>query len=634
MPVLFFIPLAFFICLNFTTVFFVKKKFGYCLPFTMIASALAMYFSQMCLHSFRPAFLALLAAGAFGLVVFFIRLIRDRKTAGTYFSTGFWVFIIIFVFYFVVDYGRHFLLFDEFYHWGTMIKESMRLNSFYSVPGSNLWIHKDYPPFMTMFEVLWCKLCRGFSEDRASAAMHVFSMSVLLCAPLERLTEKIKKNPFWKMLHAFMLLIIFLMVILFLDPWSERVATSILVDIVVPILFVYSMLLIYSKAAYTSGFGFACIILSFSALLLTKQAGIIFVLIAELYFLIKVIFEGKVRAGARIRHIIMVLIPIAVARLIQWTWTVYINKLGIEGQFETGAITYSQYLDVFRGKTQGLVHETVNNYFSALFNYPISSVKWLPVTYFAGFVIVIALIIIMAFIFKKTYSVGEAVNTGITLTVGTVAYGAMMAVLYAFFFNEVEMKALASFDRYMSSYLLGEILFLLMVFIDNLSKKTNVFVSIPKLLPVLGCSVLLFDPGNLLYISPQGLREDIREPYRRDADHIAARTAPGDRLFIIYDNNKVSPSWWGAYQAYLQYFLNDRYVSRKKSDAFSYDYSDGTEYDKLMEVMEEYDYLYMRDTNDAINKAFEKDHAYGAMTGNTVYKIVKGSDGISFVKTE
>ena len=62
MPVLFFIPLAFFICLNFTTVFFVKKKFGYCLPFTMIASALAMYFSQMCLHSFRPAFLALLAA--------------------------------------------------------------------------------------------------------------------------------------------------------------------------------------------------------------------------------------------------------------------------------------------------------------------------------------------------------------------------------------------------------------------------------------------------------------------------------------------------------------------------------------------------------------------------------------------
>ena len=630
----FILPLPFFICLNFACIFFTKKKFGFCIPFTLIISSLTLYFSQLLCNTYRVGYYALLAAALFGIVSFIIISVKEKRITENYFSTGFWVFLIIFAFYVVVDLNRTFLIFDEYYFWGPALKESLRLDSFYSDPSANLWmsIHKDYPPFMTVFEVLWCKLGRGFSESGATLSVHVFNLGILLCWPIEKISEKLHKNPFWKMLYAFMFLIMFLMLILFLDPYGERVSTSILVDITVPLLFVASMFIIYSKEAYGSVFGVVSVSAIFSAVLLTKQAGIFFVLTAELYLMIKVIFGRTRTPGKKVRNILLGPIPIAVSLLVQQTWKYNISGLEIEGQFAPETITVKDYLDVLTGNTTGLQHETVSNYFRALFNLPISSVKWLPVTYFVGFIIVIALVIVIGIFFKRTFSKGEAWNIGITLTVGTVGYACAMAVSYAFFFNEGEMKILASYERYMSMFLMGEILFLVWVLIDNLSHKTGVFSDLRKMVPIAGCAVLLFDPLNVRFILPQGVREDIRAPYRNDAGFVEAVTSPDEKIFVLYDNNTVSPHWWGAYQAYMQYFLNDRFISRRAVEAFSYDYSDPSVKNYILDVLDECDSIYVRNANAGFNEAFGKNVSGGEFDENTVYRIVKDTDDISFVK--
>ena len=56
-------------------------------------------------------------------------------------------------------------------------------------------------------------------------------------------------------------------------------------------------------------------------------------------------------------------------------------------------------------------------------------------------------------------------------TCGTIGYGLTLGILYMFCFSEAEMARLASYERYMASYLLGEILILLFLFIYNLNSN-------------------------------------------------------------------------------------------------------------------------------------------------------------------
>lgn len=628
------LPFFFLVGLNFFTISLTKKKFGHCLPVTMIGVVLVVYFSQMLFHSFRYGMIVVMIAAAVGCILFFVYLGRKKtdEIKELFFSNGFWVFIVIYAFYVVVDYNRSFLLFDEFYHWGTMVKESIRLDSFYSVPDSNLWIHKDYPPFMTIFEYIWCKIGGGYSESVVSCAMHVFLMGMLLPAPLERLTEKKKRNPLWVILHGFIFMIIFLMLIMFLDPWPERVITSVLVDILLPVVFVYAMYLVYSKDAFRSRFGLLSMILTCTSMLLIKQSGMFFLIVVLIYFSLTVIFEKKASVKMRMLNLIKPAVVCVVSMLVSKTWKVYVYDLGIKGQFDTEELVLSDYIDVITGKTGGLPHETIKNFIKALFQKPVTSVSWLPLSYFAGFIMIIVFLIVIRLFLKRYYSKREVWITGIALTCGTIGYGLIMGISYAFFFNEVEMRELASFDRYMSSYVLGELLFLFLVFINCLTHRSDLFVNIKKMLIVLGGSILLFDPRNLRFIMPQGFREDSRASYRSDGEHLSGKTEPGSKIFVVYDNEQVSPHWWGAYQAYLQYFDPARFISRERVGSFGYDLEDGKIREDFLEVIKKYDYIYLRNVNYDIKKVFEKDDPDLTIEENSVYKIKVDADKVVLEK--
>ncbi len=632
MSFLFVIPFFLFIFLNYIPVFITKKSFGYCITTTMICSALIMYFGQLCFHTYRYPFFLLLGLSAFGFVLFLISLIRDRERIKVFFSTAFWAFLVIFIFYLIVDTNRSFVIFDEFYHWGTMIKESFRLDSFYSVPESNLWIHKDYPPFMTMLELLWCKLCRGYSESAASMAMHVFCMSALLCFVLDKISEGIKKNPFWKMLYSFLLLIPFLMLIMLLDPWPDKVVTSILVDVLLPVLFAYAMLLIYTGDAFNSKMGVVNVVAVCTAIMMTKQSGAFFVLVITLYYILKAVFVRKTALKQRIANIIKAVCPAVISYLTLMTWKKYIAPFNIQGQFNTSELTLSDYAHVLTGETEGLIHETVSSFFKALISRPISSVEWIPLTYAAAFVLFTAVTVLLFVFFRKIFTGGNAVIIGVTLAAGHIGYACMMAILYAYFFNVEEMKILASYERYMASFALGEVLFLLLVFLYCLSKAERVSMSLWKIAIPAACAILAFNPYNMRFIAPQGLMGEFNRSGRMESESVAQKTHPGDNIFVIYDNTKIKPSWWGAYQVYVQYYLNDRYVSRENVSAFGYDMNDTALKERLLSSISKCDYLYIRDINPGLNELL-KEYCGKDIESNTVYRVTKGLDktGISSI---
>ena len=184
MQIISFFTLLILIPLNALPVFCFRKHFGEAMPFTMMLVPLVMETMQFVTGTFCSGTILLLVSAVSGLILL-LRKVKESEFRRLFFSAGFTAFLVIFVFVSVWDFQRHFTDYDEFWHWGMMIKESLRLDRFYCVPQSRMVIHKDYPPFLCMLEVFF-SILGGYSEGLVSASVHLFMLSVIVlpCAEI------------------------------------------------------------------------------------------------------------------------------------------------------------------------------------------------------------------------------------------------------------------------------------------------------------------------------------------------------------------------------------------------------------------------------------------------------------------
>lgn len=127
---------------------------------------------------------------------------KDWQTQITaFFSFSFFLMLLLYTLLFFWHRYQAFSAWDEFMHWGVMIKESLRLNQFYAVGESLLKVHKDYPPFPSLIGVFWNLLSRSYQESHCFHGASVF-ISALFIAEIE---EK-KKSTQLTLLCLFVLL--------------------------------------------------------------------------------------------------------------------------------------------------------------------------------------------------------------------------------------------------------------------------------------------------------------------------------------------------------------------------------------------------------------------------------------------
>ncbi len=612
------LPLLFFALFNFTFVMISKKTFGKCLPVSMIAATFIVYFSQYFFRTFNIGFY-IIEITAFLSIPCFVLQKNKKENKKLLFSMGFISFVIIYLLYMIIDYNRRFVTFDEWYHWGMMVKEMLRLDKFYSVVQSNLHIHKDYPPFISVLEMIFCKMSGGYSEAKTSMALHIFTLSFILPCLLEKVSiENIKLNK--KIIISVCCFFLSLSIILIFDPWWARISTTILVDIVIAVIFAYSFLTIWFMDKLNI-FDVISLVLINSAMIMIKQVCLGFLIVIGLLFAIKCVYSTP-KLKWVLTWLIIIGIPLANYKI----WGLYVSKLGIVGQFDMKAISIERYLGIFIGNEQGIERDTLINYFRALFQKPINSLEWFPITYVSALVLIYAAIIFLNIKFKDDLGRKSAAIIGVVFTCGTIGYAFMMSVLYLFCFNKVEMKNLASYDRYMASYVLGEVLILIIIYIMIISKKNEIFWSIKKLfLITLVCMFLNSD--NIFYMAPQMLRENTHKIYEEYADYLKKRVEPGSKVFIIYDAEKTDQNWYGPMQIYINYYDNDLVVDYNYNDAFVVDLSDESIKEKVVDEILKNDYLYVINVNDNINsnlvgllgREFSEDTIYKIDKSNEIY---------------
>ncbi|HAB95133.1 MAG TPA: hypothetical protein DCF49_10360, partial [Lachnospiraceae bacterium] len=139
-----------------------------------------LYLSQYLLGSFTPGLYLLYLAAAASVPLILAAnggISANRKYLLT---GGLWAYIGCLAVIAVMDAGRLFISWDEFMHWGKMVKEMIRLDRFYCVTESTLYRHKDYPPFIALLEYAWCRIGGKYSEPHVAQALHLLNVSLIV----------------------------------------------------------------------------------------------------------------------------------------------------------------------------------------------------------------------------------------------------------------------------------------------------------------------------------------------------------------------------------------------------------------------------------------------------------------------
>ncbi len=466
-----------------------NRKFEIVLTLSMILGTLTLYPFGYINHISYGYYLSWLFVLLFYilLICLFIKKRNDKLTEfkNNYFTYGLLYFIIFSIYSFFLYKYTGFGNCDEFTHWGPMLKETLRLDGFYTQDASRLIMHKDYPPFFTLLEVLF----QGFNgfkfhEPFAYIALETFMFSMLL-----PVFSNLKKKDWLKSLLIFISIVLVGLTLDKTETASDYafVYNSIYVDWCLALFCAYGIYLTYKEEGWGL-FRFSYLTLVCVTFILMKQMGLVFYLIILIYVFFKVTFIDKQLDLKTILKGLFFLVVIPVLFYISWSYVVKLYQ--IDAQFKIGELSIKDCINIIKGNAPvGLEwkYTAFRNYCSNLLHRPLVLHPF-KMSYFV-YVALMMLIIFIAFRFKK-----DVYFLAGTYLIGSIGYSIAMMILYTLAFTIDEAPYLASFDRYMASYLYFGTTLTLMLVID----KFNNYIY--QNMIILGLLCLFVEPKTLNHL--------------------------------------------------------------------------------------------------------------------------------------
>ena len=564
------------------------QSFGKVLPFSFILSTIIMYVSQLIFNTFTLGYVILYCMAGVSIVgiIYYHKRIDFKKDI---LYSGFIAIVVMFIFYLFMDFGRHFNTVDEMATWGKMVKEMIRTGHFYSVAESNLLggEKKIYPPFFSLFEMIWCHLNGGFNEFDCTIALHVFSTSIIVLP----LTEKIRdKNVISSIFYACILFLLFSLILYTFD--IEMMVHTIYADYALAMLAAYSLIILINGKVTDSIFDFCCFVLAASGVLLSKQIGIAYFGLMIEYLVVRYVYIVVKKKSENIKKdSLLTGLCIAIPSCAYISWKVYCDNLKLgKGQFDLGQITISGIYDSLINT--GIRHDTVNSFIVALYDTDIS-LGAIPVTFLS-----VTAVIALAIVFYRQYlsdriSVSKTLGIVLIMVTGILGYAFTMMILYMFCFSELEMSVLASYPRYMGSFAVFEIVVLLSLLVDALFCGNYTFKR--RLLVGIVSIEIIVNPYVIVNYEPQIIQQkDIFAEERVWALTMNEKTDINSTIFVVDEYNDS--------QLVMNCFLDARIIDLR--GRFTCKKNGYTEYsfENIKNGLMEDDYMYICSLGDNMKK--------------------------------
>lgn len=491
----FLLPLLYIVGLVGTFIYLFRKKtnFQTILPVALMSAALIVFLVTALFHNISlGVWITVLMAVAF-IPLFILDKNRWRTLKNNILTPGFILFIALFIFLFILHFGRELPLgSDEPMHWGPHVWTMWLLNDFYQTQEhSGIVIHGDYPPIVQLFEVMWLKLSGFFNEGLLYVAIQVLGFSMLLPAT-NRLTWKShKKTKLFGILGAILVLLISLPLVF--DMNGANFYTTILLDALLAFIFVYGL---YTATIESDQFRWSTamkISITVAFLCLVKQTALLFAGIIALVFVANLVRNyGLKRIAMNAKKlacnvwsninkvalvIILLLIPLFCLKLWSIQAAGYVSPDNGVAVFSLSLEDTLAIPDIIQGDAGSGSQQYFSREYFKHFLFDGASVNmtlfgW--ITYAQWMLLFIGAMVFVWYVCKSVYSRSQIAFLTVAMLLGWCVY--YFALYNIFLFggmNDVERMNIDTTNRYWKTYLLTMLLLVATLLVNGMIQKVG-----------------------------------------------------------------------------------------------------------------------------------------------------------------
>lgn len=590
-----------------------RREFGKVLPLTMLSVTLIMVvFAVADMLPLGVSVIKVLGLMAYIMigVGFFFAKERLRVFADKYFSLGFWLFLLVFAFVFVVDYGRKIQNWDEIAYWSLRVKEMVRLDRLYNVPESLIPIHRDYPPFLACFQYFWCKMNGGFHDRWMYMGTHLLEISMLIPCVEYFAKGKSKQN----ILNVFLTFVLIVAMGLIVDiEDAAMMFKSIYSDAFMAILSAYLLFFVFMNQQ-TDWFFRLNMCLGFIGLLLAKPSGLGFFIIIVIFMLVNQLQMYKnEKSGSDWRKLIVTVLGAAIVPYLCYrVWEWYVVALGVNRQFDPEENrNLLQFVQIFLGNGESYQTVTIENYIKSVIAEPLLQ-RPIKLVWWQIFLLTIVLFEIAVRVIGNQ-EIGRRLRLlNIISACSAIGYMFYMCMLYVFSFDSVEATELASFRRYLNTYWMFIWNALILIFIAVNAEKEHKKGSL-----LWGLAALIW----IGFVDPDEVKKIVPVAPRISCSVLSEHVREEESVYVLQDE----------FDHYALTFMRYTIWPQKVDSGCSIEIKDQLSREDFNDILSEYEYLYIQDPVYELFEDFDMAPSNGELfESQSLYKIMKKDSEIEF----
>ncbi|MCL2087380.1 MAG: hypothetical protein FWH05_07295 [Oscillospiraceae bacterium] len=379
------------------------------------------------------------------------------------------IYAAILLFALFVNAGRWFSGWDEFSHWGTIVKHFYTIDALGNVPHPNYTlIFPGYLPGTSLFQYFFVRFSVSFKEYYLYIAMNIMYFSMVI---------PFIKNVFNKdkWLKCLGLLAVFFTFPLLSQAFEHSFYSTLYVDEILGAFFGFALLYYFVYEYNKSQYGIAMVSSAVFMLTVTKDMGLLLALGVIAIIILDVIlfrrsqikdyFNRKTGILYKLKAFVLAISPLFGALFVTLSWP--------KSRWYTP--TLNDIYALITGQLEPYQKETRWNFvFDAMWR-PIPGIG-LNVIHFS--LIFIAVVLFLSFFKQKNINIKRMAVTSLSLVAGLFLYQFVLLAMYVFSFSEFEAVRLASYERYTTTYLLGMLFFSMLFYILRKEKPEKILSKI------------------------------------------------------------------------------------------------------------------------------------------------------------
>lgn len=371
---------------------------------------------------------------------------------------GIYLFVFVYIFIFISNVSKHYYMWDEFSHWGWFVRESFYKDALYC-SSSEAFMHKEYVPGVALFETLWCKLSLRYSEPDAYRGIQMLQASMMM--PVATRISKGFSNTHGNRSER-VLFMIFNTIIIFSIPLFSKLPFyhTLYQDLILGVFVFYCIWITICE-----NFGLYSLFmmgLSLCMLALCKMTALAFVPILFLFYVIYHQYFAN-KELSRIKIWMYSLVTVVISVIPWWLYNSFAGEyIKSNNDQNYNSIKLSSIVDVITHNGNIRYQDDVESaYINAIRNKGIIG----GLSYVWVIIGIVVLLLLLMLVVKDSISKRKIGLIGLWIFLAGIYYSFFMYVMYMLMFSEYEARGLASFDRYMSTFVLVALLMTAMTYI-------------------------------------------------------------------------------------------------------------------------------------------------------------------------